>query len=45
MALGGVIAAAGAVTEPSVSALAYVASAIIAPGFEPVAKISLGIVL
>lgn len=45
MALGGVIAAAGAVAEPSVSALAYVASAIIAPGFEPVAKIPLGIVL
>lgn len=45
MALGGVIAAAGSVAEPSVAALAYVASAIIAPGFEPVAKIPLGIVL
>ena len=45
MALGGVIAAAGAVAESSVSSLAYVASAIIAPGFEPVAKIPLGIVL
>lgn len=45
MALGGVIGAAGAVAEPSVASLAYVASAIIAPGFEPVAKIPLGIVL
>lgn len=45
MALGGVIAAAGILAEPAVAAVAYVASAIIAPGFEPVAKISLGIVL
>ena len=45
MALGGIIGAAGALAEPSVASLAYVASAIIAPGFEPVAKIPLGIVL
>lgn len=45
MVLGGVIAAVGAFTEPAVAAVAYVASAIIAPGFEPLAKLPLGIVL
>ena len=45
MALGGVIGAAGAFTEPAIAAVAYVASAIIAPGFEPLAKLPLGIVL
>lgn len=45
MALGGVVAAVGALAEPSVAAIAYVASAVIAPGFEPVAKIALGLVL
>lgn len=45
MALGGVVAAVGALAEPSIAAIAYVASAIIAPGFEPVAKLPLGLVL
>lgn len=45
MALGGVIGAAGALAEPAVAAVAYVASAIIAPGFEPLAKMPLGAVL
>ena len=45
MALGGVVAAAGALAEPSVAAVAYVASAVIAPGFESVAKLPLGLVL
>jgi hypothetical protein len=45
MALGGIIGAAGAFTEPAIAAVAYVASAIIAPGFEPLAKLPLGVVL
>ena len=45
MALGGVIGAAGALAEPAVAAVAYVAAAIVAPGFEPVAKMPLGLVL
>lgn len=45
MALGGVMGAAGAVAEPGVALVAYVASAVIAPGFEPVAKLPLGMVL
>lgn len=45
MALGGAIAAAGALAEPSVASIAYVASAIIAPGFEPMSKLPLGLVL
>jgi hypothetical protein len=45
MAVGGIIAAAGVLAEPAVATVAYVASAIIALGFEPVAKIPLGIVL
>lgn len=45
MALGGVIGAAGAFAEPSAAFVPYVASAIIAPGYEPVAKIPLGLVL
>lgn len=45
MALGGVIGAAGALAEPAVAAVAYVASAIVAPGFEPIAKLPLGAVL
>lgn len=45
MAVGGIIAAAGVLAELAVATVAYVASAIIAPGFEPVAKIPLGIVL
>lgn len=45
MAIGGVIGAVGAFAEPAIAAVAYVASAIIAPGFEPLAKLPLGIVL
>lgn len=45
MALGGLIGAAGAFAEPMVGVIAYVASAIIAPGFEPLAKLPLGVVL
>lgn len=45
MALGGLIGAAGAFAEPVVGVIAYVASAIITPGFEPLAKLPLGIVL
>lgn len=45
MALGGAIAAVGLVSEPVPQAMAFTASAIIAPGFEPLIKIPLGIVL
>ena len=45
MALGGLIGAAGAFAEPAVGVIAYVASAIVTPGFEPLAKLPLGIVL
>lgn len=45
MALGGAVSAAGALAEPSVAIVAYVAAAITAPGFEPVSKIALGLVL
>lgn len=45
MALGGVIAAIGLVSEPAPQALTFAAASIIAPGFEPLAKIPLGVVL
>lgn len=45
MALGGVIAAIGLVAEPVPQAVAFVASAIIAPGFDPMTKVPLGLVL
>lgn len=45
MALGGMIAAVGLVSEPAPQAIAFVAASIIAPGFEPLAKIPLGLVL
>lgn len=45
MGLGGVIAAAGLVAQSTPQAVALVAAAIIAPGFEPIAKIPLGMVL
>ena len=46
MALGGAIAAAGLVSsDPVTQAVATIAAAVIAPGFEPVAKIPLGLVL
>lgn len=42
---GGVIALTGLLTETNQAAVAFVAAAIIAPGFEPLAKIPLGLVL
>lgn len=45
MALGGIIAAVGLVSEPVPQAVAFVASAIIAPGFDPMTKVPLGLVL
>ena len=45
MALGGAIAAIGLVSEPAPQAIAFTAASVIAPGFEPVAKIPLGLVL
>lgn len=45
MALGGAIAAIGLISEPAPQAIAFVAASIIAPGFGPLAKIPLGIVL
>lgn len=45
MALGGIIAALGLVAEPVPQALAFVASAVIAPGFDPMTKVPLGLAL
>ena len=42
---GGVIALTGLVTETNQAAVVFVAAATIAPGFEPIAKIPLGLVL
>jgi hypothetical protein len=44
MGLGGAIAARGfAVRQPTEQALSFVAGAIVAPGFEPLAKVSVGL--
>lgn len=45
MALGGALATVGLVSEPAPQAIAFVAASVIAPGFEPLAKIPLGLVL
>jgi Domain of unknown function (DUF389) len=45
MFLGGVVAACGLVSSPTSQALALVASSILAPAFEPLAELSLGVVL
>jgi len=45
MALGGIIAASGFLFDPVPQAIAFVGAAIIAPGFEPVAKLTQGLVL
>lgn len=45
MALGGALATAGLVSDPVSQALALAAAAIVAPGFEPIAKLPLGLVL
>lgn len=45
MAFGGAVATAGFLVTPSTRSIAFVAAAIIAPGFEPLAKIPIGVVL
>ena len=45
MGLGGLIATVGLVSEPVPQAVAFVASAIIAPGFDSMTKVPLGLVL
>jgi hypothetical protein len=45
MGLGGIVAAIGLVSEPVPQAIAFVASAMVAPGFDPMTKVSLGLVL
>lgn len=45
MALGGAVAATGLVVESTPQAISVVAAAIIAPGFEPLAKIPMGLAL
>lgn len=45
MALGGVMAAVGLVSEPVPQVTAFIASSILAPGFEPLAAMPLGVVL
>lgn len=45
MALGGVITAVGFISGPVAQATAFVAASVIAPGFEPIAKVALGLTL
>lgn len=45
MALGGIVAATGFASKPVPQAIAFIAASVIAPGFEPVAKLPLGLVL
>ncbi|MCC2548043.1 DUF389 domain-containing protein [Hymenobacter sp. BT175] len=45
MALGGLICAVGLVSEPVPQAISFIAAAIIAPGFDPMTKVTLGLVL
>lgn len=45
MGLGGIMAAVGLVSDPGPQAVAFIASSIIAPGFEPIAAIPMGTVL
>lgn len=45
MALGGGLAAVGLTSEPAPQAIAFVAASVIAPGFEPIAKMPLGLVI
>lgn len=44
-AFGGVVAMAGLISDPVNQAIALVSASVIAPGFEPLAKLPLGIVL
>ena len=45
MALGGIVGAIGLVMEGTSQAIAFVAASVIAPGFEPIAKIPMGLAL
>lgn len=45
MFLGGAVASIGLVENPVPQAIAFIASAMIAPGFEPLAKVPLGLIL
>lgn len=45
MAIGGVIGAVALVSDPTPQAVAIVAASVIAPGFDPLAKLSLGLLL
>ncbi len=45
MFLGGAVAAVGLVENPVPQAIAFIASAMIAPGFEPLAKVPFGLML
>lgn len=45
MAVGGVAAATGFLSPPTTLVIAFVAASIIAPGFEPIAKLPIGIAL
>ena len=45
MAIGGAIATVGLVLEPGPQAVAFVAASVIAPGFEPLAAVPLGLVV
>lgn len=45
MAMGGAIATVGLVSSPAPQAIAFVAASVIAPGFEPLVKVPLGLVL
>lgn len=45
MAMGGAIATAGLVSEAVPQAIAFVGASVIAPGFEPIVKIPLGLIL
>lgn len=45
MALGGAMSAVGLVSDPVPQVIAFVAASVVAPGFEPIAKVPLGLVL
>jgi hypothetical protein len=45
MAIGGAIGAVGLVSDPAPQAVAFVAAAVIAPGYDPLAKMALGLTL
>jgi hypothetical protein len=45
MAMGGAVAATGFFTTPPTQTIAFVSASVIAPGFEPLAKVPLGIAL